>query len=89
MGCEYYDECSFFNQPSMQQLKGLSGLFRVRYCDEDFSHCARLRIAETYGPLAVPEDMRPNDHPQADRVLGIASMASRSVAAEPAEASTG
>lgn len=40
-----------------------------RYCLEDNTHCARLRIAETVGPEHVPEDLYPNMQDRADAII--------------------
>ena len=71
MGC-HFTGCDFLEQPTMQQLEGLSGLFRTRYCNADHERCARYRVYKSFGQGAVPVDLRPNDQASAGMLLGEA-----------------
>jgi hypothetical protein len=69
MSCPQDGGCAYFEQAHMQQLEGLSSLFRSRYCDGDHERCARHRVGEVFGPTGVPADLRPNDHTAATEML--------------------
>ena len=69
MSCDLHGECVYFDQQHMEQLAGLAGLYRNRYCDSDHTRCARHRVLAAFGEGAVPRGMRPNDHTQAAEML--------------------
>jgi hypothetical protein len=73
MGCMHNGECAYFQQKHMQELDGLSSLYRDRYCKGDHERCARNKVAEVFGQTAVPEDLRPNDHAVATEMLAPVS----------------
>jgi hypothetical protein len=76
MSCSKLETCVYFKQEHMQQLEGLASLYRGRYCESDHEKCARHRVLSVLGETAVPADMRPNDHSQAQQmVAGTAAAA--------------
>ena len=73
MGCTLNGGCAYFEQKHMQQLEGLSSLYRKRYCERDHERCARHMLMQRFGADAVPVDIRPNDHAAAEEMLAPVS----------------
>jgi len=57
--CEFLGGCIFFND-QMKSMPSTSEVFKLRYCKEDYSDCARYLVRMALGKGAVPEDMFPN-----------------------------
>lgn len=75
MTCTHNEQCAYFKQEHMQRLTGLASLYRGRYCEADHEQCARHKVLEVLGGTAVPTDMRPNDHAQAQQMLAGTAVA--------------
>ncbi len=66
--CEFLPKCPFYND-RMDAHDGLGALYKARYCVGDSSICARYRVSKALGSSAVPVDLFPNMHKQADKII--------------------
>ncbi len=66
--CESLARCPFFNN-MMKDMDGMSGLYKQRYCRNEFSRCARYMVSKAKGRDAVPSDLFPNQAARAQRIL--------------------
>jgi len=57
--CECLEGCPFFND-KMQNMPALAGIMKKKYCQDDYSSCARHMIFEKMGKEAVPGGLYPN-----------------------------
>jgi hypothetical protein len=72
--CECLPGCAFFHD-KMENMPGMSGILKSRYCIGDNSECARHVVFEKLGKAEVPADLYPN---QLDAALKL--LAARGVA---------
>ena len=68
-------ECSggrdpFFND-QMENMPGLSTMYKRSYCRNDYASCARYMIFKAKGKPAVPPDLFPNQKDRAKELLGL------------------
>ena len=57
--CEYRTSCGFFNKMVAGMPNTIDDL-RDKYCNGDFSKCARFMISKTRGIDNVPDNLSPN-----------------------------
>jgi hypothetical protein len=70
--CPYEAQCCFIlnNRDAMPEL---ISRIRKRYCTNQISACARVRIYEALGPARVPSLLMPNQHEWARQILADAA----------------
>lgn len=66
--CECLDGCPFFND-KMDNMPGLSNMYKRSYCKGDYASCARFMVFKSLGKAKVPEDMFPNQQDRAKELL--------------------
>ena len=66
--CECLEGCPFFND-RMQNMPGLSGIYKKNYCKGDYQKCARYMVFKSLGKAAVPLDMFPNQKEEAESLI--------------------
>jgi len=66
--CELLAACPFFND-KMADLPSMAGIFKNKYCKEDFRSCARHMVFKKLGKNAVPKDLFPNQLARAQKLL--------------------
>ena len=66
--CECLDECPFFND-KMKDPEGVKAIYKQRYCRGDNARCARYMVWKELGEEAVPIDLYPYMHGEADEIL--------------------
>ncbi len=57
--CECLPKCPFFND-RMQNMPGMSAVYKKRYCKTDSSKCARYIVFKKLGRDEVPSNLFPN-----------------------------
>lgn len=67
--CECLDGCPFFND-KMDNMPGLSNMYKRSYCKGDYVSCARYMVFKSLGKAKVPVDMFPNQQDRAKELLG-------------------
>lgn len=67
--CELVSGCIFFND-MMSNMPSTSSVFKLMYCNDNFTGCARYVVRSEMGKEAVPADLFPN---QIDRAHLITS----------------
>jgi hypothetical protein len=58
--CDLQPNCYFYND-TLSHLPQRAYFFRDKYCNGDFSECARYIIFKAYGHDKVPRYLCPND----------------------------
>ena len=66
--CKYLNYCPVY-QGKLADKEGMKKIFKRRYCEGDYSNCARYQIASTIGESHVPEGLLPNQNEKAKEVL--------------------
>ena len=66
--CECLGGCPFFND-RMQNMPGLSNVYKRNYCRTDSSKCARFVVFKALGKEAVPGDLFPNQIEEAQAFI--------------------
>ena len=66
--CECLEGCPFFND-RMENMPGLSKIYKRNYCKTDSSKCARYVVFKTLGKPAVPGDLFPNQIEVAEELI--------------------
>ena len=66
--CELIEKCIFFND-KMANMPGTAASFKRRYCQDDFSGCARYMVFKALGREKVPGNLFPNQHDKAKKVI--------------------
>ena len=66
--CPGTANCRFFSRNIPRSLEALAR-YRREYCHKGGEGCARLRVAREVGPAVLPDQLYPEDHAGADRVL--------------------
>lgn len=66
--CELIAVCPFFND-RMAAMPSLANMYKIQYCIEDNSQCARFRIYKQLGRDAVPADLAPSMLDEAVAIL--------------------
>lgn len=66
--CECLEKCPFFND-RMDNMPGMTELYKQSYCLDNYPSCARYRVFNVLGRDKVPPDLFPNDTGKADAIL--------------------
>lgn len=66
--CECIGGCPFFND-KMEKKPAMSRLLKKKYCQGDYSSCARYMIFKSLGKPAVPGDLYPNMQDRAQQII--------------------
>lgn len=66
--CEKLEKCPFY-QGKMSMESGLGRMYKRRYCEGDKLQCARYQIATTVGPEFVNDNIYPNMHDIAEKII--------------------
>jgi hypothetical protein len=53
----------------MADMPAMSGMYKKRYCQGDFSNCARYMVFKAKGLEFVPKDMFPNQQERAQVII--------------------
>ena len=69
MRCKYISKCMFYNKSKMPMEKGFGAIFRKKYCESDFSVCARFLVAETLGQEYISDSLYPNMTDVAEKLI--------------------
>ena len=67
--CQFADSCAFLQDDVFRQMRGLIQRFQHSYCHDNFSGCARYKIASTLGESYVPSPMIPSQLEWAEQIL--------------------
>jgi hypothetical protein len=67
--CERLATCPFFND-KMANMPAMSGIYKQKYCREDYQNCARYMVFVARGKEAVPRDLFPNQLSRARDIIG-------------------
>ncbi|MFO7819439.1 MAG: hypothetical protein R6V17_04300 [Halanaerobacter sp.] len=70
--CPYLDVCAV-HQGKLADKKGMTKMFKRRYCKDNYDNCARYRIVNTVGGSHVEEGLLPNQNDKADRIINEVS----------------
>ena len=66
--CELLSGCLFFND-KMPDNSGMGSIFKKKYCQGNFTICARFQVAKTLGRPKVPTDLYPNMQDRAKELI--------------------
>ncbi|MCW9066464.1 MAG: hypothetical protein OQJ78_09220 [Ignavibacteriaceae bacterium] len=66
--CELIEKCVFFND-KMGNMPGTAEMFKIKYCKEDNSYCARHMVVKAVGREKVPPNLFPNQTDEAKRLI--------------------
>jgi len=66
--CEILPQCIFFND-KMKDMPGTASFFKVKFCQEDNTNCARHMVLIAYGRENVPVDLFPNQAERANKII--------------------
>lgn len=67
-GCELLNNCIFFND-KMADMPSTSNVFKMMYCNDNYSACARFHVRNKVGREQVPADLFPNQHERAECII--------------------
>lgn len=67
--CPFLETCAFLKDEMFGKMHGLIRRFQDTYCHDNFSGCARYKIASVLGEPAVPAPMMPTQIEWAQQVL--------------------
>jgi hypothetical protein len=66
--CGRIESCGFF-KTVITEMPTVSQMIVRRYCHGDYESCARLTVFGRLGSGAVPNNLAPNDHERARRII--------------------
>jgi hypothetical protein len=66
--CELLSTCSFLNE-KMASKPATAALFKIRFCNADYSKCACYKVFKALGRSKVPPDLFPNQTERADKII--------------------
>ena len=66
--CEKLSKCPFY-QGKMDINSGLGLMYKKKYCEGDKTLCARYMVATKLGPQFVTNNLYPNMHEMAQKIL--------------------
>ncbi|MBI5804613.1 hypothetical protein HZA73_01055 [candidate division TA06 bacterium] len=66
--CECLAACPFFND-KMANMPSMAGIYKNKYCKDDFESCARYIVFKTLGKGTVPADLFPNQLSRAEELV--------------------
>jgi hypothetical protein len=67
--CPLFERCAFLKDDTFRKMQGLIHRFQETYCHDNFSGCARYKIASVLGESFVPAPMMPTQIDWARQVL--------------------
>ena len=67
--CECLKGCIFFND-KMAGMPSMADIMKKKYCQGDFSHCARHMVFKAKGKGNVPTNLFPNQVDVAKNLIG-------------------
>jgi hypothetical protein len=67
--CECLPKCPFFND-RMENMPAMADLMKKRFCQGNWSSCARYMVFKGKGREFVPSDMFPSETERAEEILG-------------------
>ena len=66
--CEKLQKCPFY-QGKMDMNAGVGSMYKKKYCEGDKTQCARYIIATQLGAEFVTNNLYPNMHDKANKLL--------------------
>jgi len=66
--CECLPRCPFFND-RMADMPAMANMMKHKYCQGDFSTCARHQVLKALGSSHVPPDLFPNMTSRAEAII--------------------
>lgn len=66
--CENLATCPFFND-KMADMPSMAGIYKNKYCRDEFASCARHMVCKVLGKAGVPRDLFPNQLSRAQKLL--------------------
>jgi len=66
--CPRYSICTFSSSIAETEPEAFS-LLRTRYCNGNYSACARFAVMKALGPERVPMNLQPHHHDQARALI--------------------
>ncbi len=75
--CPFFERCAFLKDETFKKMQGLIHRFQQTYCQDNFSGCARYKIASVLGESFVPAPMMPTQIEWAQQVLADQTSASQ------------
>ncbi|HHY04396.1 MAG TPA: hypothetical protein GX534_04340 [Thermoanaerobacterales bacterium] len=68
MKCKNLKGCPFFND-TMADMPSTAEMFKKSYCLDDPSECARYIVSNKLGKEYVPDNLFPNQHDRAQKLI--------------------
>lgn len=68
MSCEKLEKCPFY-QKKIPIDSGLGCVYRKKYCESEYSKCARYTVSKSIGDEHVPFDLYPNMIQGANQII--------------------
>ena len=66
--CEKLEKCPFY-QGKMDAERGIGKMYKQKYCEGDKTQCARYIVATQLGAAFVTNNLYPNMHEAAEKLL--------------------
>jgi hypothetical protein len=66
--CKLIEKCIFFND-KMANMPGTSASFKRKFCQDNFSICARYQVFDAVGRDKVPRDLFPNQNDKVQKII--------------------
>ncbi|GAB4269224.1 MAG: hypothetical protein Kow0029_05120 [Candidatus Rifleibacteriota bacterium] len=66
--CICLKSCPFFND-KMPSEKGMGAIYKKKYCLGNNTNCARYMVFKALGKGKVPDNLYPNMHEQAKKLI--------------------
>jgi len=66
--CKFMNSCPFFKK-TITSGSTLEKMYKEQYCHEEYTMCARYKIAEMLGHEKVPSNLYPNMFDQAEALI--------------------
>lgn len=66
--CEMISKCIFFND-KMANMPSTANLMKKKYCQGDFTQCARYVVCKALGRERVPADLSPSQMDKARKLV--------------------
>ncbi len=67
--CPYRESCAFMRDEMFCKMRGLIQRFQQTYCQDNFSACARYKVASVLGEAYVPQPMIPSQGDWAAQII--------------------
>jgi len=68
MNCELLQGCPFYNE-KMPMENGIGSIYKKKYCQDNNKLCARYKVASELGVDFVPNNLYPNMHDIAIKII--------------------